>query len=491
MRNLLNKQSYRSIQIIEMLVFSDTWITQGKMAQKLEVSERTMAEDIALVRKHYAELLDLQSSNKLGIRARNRNVAVLNTILSDIFRSSFILQWVELVFLYPDNSTLFYAKRLNVSESTLYKLYPTLKQKLKQSGLNFKRSYGNYVIESENESFVRTFFTTFFIEMYGLNVLSENTHMQRLNLYNKIIVNHLDQHLFSKLPEMDLLHRQFYLMFFFVSFFRANQGYNLNINKTNNHNLKIDYGVIRRSYTHIHNQQINDILSLFDTSIRRPNLEEAKTHQDFQQINNMIHSFLDRINADYTEEMLNDFSRIFIEITNMFKLLPYRIASMYSRTDYFCIVFKQYHHSVYMALEDALHHYSFSFDVYYPSIIESILFWMCVEHPTFYHQVKSKSILVVSDLGVKHAKFICHLLELYYNNPKLVNVSTTPTSYAHTDIRRLSQDYDLVVSTTHNIDTDKVPFFCVSDYPNDDILFQIYKHMIRDSHLAIDQLFNF
>ncbi|MCI1955628.1 MAG: helix-turn-helix domain-containing protein [Oscillospiraceae bacterium] len=227
LRNLLDPSSQRMMKILETLVASGGWVTAAELSEKAGASERTVAEDLAALKKRWGSRLRLETSTKNGVRARNRSVAVMGEIFMQLFRGSTALRWLEDIFFEPERGIEFYAAKLFSSRSTLNRLLPKVNAFLGERGMAVRRADGRYRISAENEQYLRQFYAGFLIELYGLDL---KRHQTGLNpeipgrIIRRILARNLGPEELS-FVEGNHIAIAYYIMFYTVSLVRENQGY--------------------------------------------------------------------------------------------------------------------------------------------------------------------------------------------------------------------------------------------------------------------------
>lgn len=222
MRSVLDAPSQRQIKIIEFLTSSDGWVTIGNLAKSLGVATKTINEDISIIRESWGEELNIESSFVYGIRINQASSSILLMIFSDIFNESLSVKWIELVFYTPYKDLKYYAEKLHVSQSTLYRLRTKINKFFENYGIYLNSHQSVYYFTADNEIVYRKIMTTiltevsgvFLLEMIGENIL---TNLQK-RTNQDVLKKYVDKH---------NLNIYYFTVFYYVSLVRENQGFNV------------------------------------------------------------------------------------------------------------------------------------------------------------------------------------------------------------------------------------------------------------------------
>lgn len=164
---ILDGPSRRMICLIEHLAISDGWLTVGKVAKELGCSEKTVQDDLHYIREKWGNLIEIETSFTYGIRMEHIPTSVLYFIFSEIFKEALAVRWLELVFCEPYHDLEYYAKKLHVSSSTLYRLHKKVNVFLDDYDVTVARRRSVFSIEGERELNVRIFMSTLLLEVSG------------------------------------------------------------------------------------------------------------------------------------------------------------------------------------------------------------------------------------------------------------------------------------------------------------------------------------
>lgn len=160
--NLLTSSENRRLNLAELLTYHNNWITLAELAKKLNSSIRVLKDDIAIFRKDISEFT-IKSSNK-GIRIQFEKNKGLKTIFQKVLASSKTYQLLEIIFIYDSLSVNELAKKIFVSNSTLYRMIDQINQTF--VGHNFKIETNPCRIVGD-ENCIRFYFYQYYYEKYS------------------------------------------------------------------------------------------------------------------------------------------------------------------------------------------------------------------------------------------------------------------------------------------------------------------------------------
>ncbi|MFC6346058.1 helix-turn-helix domain-containing protein [Vagococcus carniphilus] len=170
MLSILDTTSKRLVDTLELLLKSENWLTVRQIADLLNVSEKTIHEDLNYIQDNLNDKVGLEFLSPYGIRASKLSVNVFLNIQSQILLNSIPIQFILALAKNPNQTLNDYAEILHISRSTLYRYLPKISDYFKQYDLEVKKSGSLYSITSKNEYLYRRFFSTFLFEIHGYNV---------------------------------------------------------------------------------------------------------------------------------------------------------------------------------------------------------------------------------------------------------------------------------------------------------------------------------
>lgn len=162
---LLNTAMKRRLYLIEFLAKQQRWWPLEEAAAHLNCSTKTLITDVNYINEEMEEYLHIDISKVRGIKAHPMKSNKINNIYQNIIQNSNEFQFIEQVFLYPNQDAEYWINKLFLSEATFYRLVNSTAKALKRRGLKLERK--PFRITAPDERWVRFFYQSYFLEAYG------------------------------------------------------------------------------------------------------------------------------------------------------------------------------------------------------------------------------------------------------------------------------------------------------------------------------------
>ena len=197
----------RQIKILKLLIKNSTGITGTMIAENLNVSSRTIRNDISNINYIFKNKnLKINSSNKIGYFINSENINKIKEIIYSLeYKSKKYIESEERIFIIL-GKILFNGKQniydlsdlLHISEQMVYKEFNKLKNFLIENyNYNYIKISGDYIENNSSEEIIRKLFFQLIKDYISLNktkykneiryLLNENFYNKEFkNLYNKI-----------------------------------------------------------------------------------------------------------------------------------------------------------------------------------------------------------------------------------------------------------------------------------------------------------------
>ncbi len=477
MRDLLNSSSQRVIEILETLVNHKGWTTIAEIAENVHSSERTVSKDIAILRTRWGQGLGIDISTKNGIRLINRNVATVSKVFIDIFNESTALRWIREMLFNPRKSIEFYEEKLFTSRSTLIRLLPNINRFLAKRNMAVKCEGNRYELTGEDEQYLRQFFTGFLLELNGLE-LSEYPLDFDLgvlgHLISTIFAHNLDELEWSFVIHDDIA-TVYYMMFYLVSLVRESQGHTVVSDYQTDDEIDAnELNYIKKHFSHITEQNLRPIHAFIVSQYCG-----WKSAEEEARVTREADAFSERLakaaNVSFGEEIRRQIRFVICSLYLTAKTRPYRTSELFDRIRYFSLSIEQSNPTLYEMIQSNLAVFSqnIHFDISLQS--DTIVFWLCLTCPELVLTPPEKKVLVVSDFGHQHAIFLARSIENLFNKGATATVDITPASYPDALMLLSSEKYDIVITTTPDIQSQQSNVILVNDYLGYDDFCQLYQ----------------
>lgn len=479
MRKLLDLSAQRCIALMETLMLQEDWISTRELAAKVSASERSVAEDLAWLRKNWGEELGMEISVKNGVRVQHQSVAVMGQIFLKLFNDSLALRWIKELFFHPQNKLEFYEAKLFVSRSTLLRLFPVINRFLGDFGMAVVRKDNLLEIQSNDEQFLRQFFTGFLIEISGPDPSAYALPLEPSllkSLLQDLFTTHLSKTESSFVMEDDIA-VFYYLVFTMISLIRETQGYGVPSE------YPIDDALLHRSlsslkeaFPHLSTKQLQPIYEFMIRQYIGWDSEEEKTNV-FAAITDFWSVLAPMIPSGLDERRKERLLFLLQSIYFTAKYRPHRTSVLFDRIGYFADSLKKTHRSLWDLVEAQTQTMAQRLGVDIPSQLHSILFWLCFQVPEILDHNPCRRAILVSDFGMQHSTFLARILEEKFHQGSAQQLTITVLPLSEVIQSGLPSGYDLLLTTIPQL-IPLHPFgILLNDYPNPENLFLLDRKM--------------
>lgn len=167
MKQLLNSSTYRRIQFVEFLDQLPSWCDIKEAARTVDCSVKTLLSDIEFINEFWGDYIYIEYSKFQGVRLNNITSNKLGNIYGQIYHESLEFQFVEKMLYESNQDADYWINELFMSEASFYRMVNALEDFLKRRGLTLERS--PFRITGPDERWVRFFYQQYFTEAYGVN----------------------------------------------------------------------------------------------------------------------------------------------------------------------------------------------------------------------------------------------------------------------------------------------------------------------------------
>lgn len=481
-RELLDVSSQRIIRILEVLAIQEGWITLSELSSAVDASERTIAEDISALKRHWGRKLNIESSRKYGVRLLNQNAASIGLVFTDLFNQSVALGWLKELLFHPNNSIEFYENKLFASRSTLIRLLPKMNRFLSDRGMKIQYQNNKYQLLGKDEHYLRDFSASFILELYGLNPQNYDIPID-LKVIQDLFLSALEKNLDpAKLAWIinDDISIAYLIMFYFVSLVREDQGYIVHS----------DYPV----ESEIDSQNLS-CLQIYFPNLNIDNLRPIH-HYIFNQFNGWdsdaekvlvmreAEAFLTQIFAIIPvlldEEKLC-MLRFFLESLYLkAKFRPYNTSVLFNRIYYFSLSLKRTNQPLYQVLQENTKAFLKNVNLKVTSNTSDVIFWLCLACPELCGFSRKRSALLIYDFGKAHAEFLVKFLSTFFDKGNFDSLQIDIASYPDALTLAMPENYDILITTIPDLPVSNQQIFLINDYPSYNDLCAIYQGVMNN-----------
>lgn len=457
MREVLEANERRRLEVIEYLYLSEQWMTLKELAQKTASSERILKQDLIQLREEYSKEV-LQTSHR-GIRLIFPPNKSIDDVYRSVLKNSLAFRFIERLIYDETKTVVELADELFISSSTLVRLIKKINVPLKAYYVQVQTNPCKMI--SEDEETIRYFYISYFSERYSslewpYKTINQSFFEQLLMFIAKTIHVPLDVADFKRLKHWTA-----------ISFLRFQQGHSVAIKSSNYSHMIPDFtkfqpltGIVeKRLGVTLDRDLIEQVFSIFinnDFALSYETLmEEAQTNPVVKE------------NISYHAALLNNLSNeVGICVPNRHHLIKemhnISLFAFKTKQGHFpppYILFdpkKLFIQSIEELFPDFIRaafetlklfekktHETYSESARYEIIYTLLIHW---DHliPELYNQKEKIHLLIVSDLDFEHAKMIEDLLHHYFKQEITTEIYMRPT-FSMKQVNK--QPYDLLITT--------------------------------------------
>lgn len=451
MRKILDTAHQRRIRLLEILLSKNDYVTMSALAKEVEASERTVAEDLTQLKLKYSDELHMEISRKNGVRLIHPNIASVSLIFRDTFQESVALMWLKELLLHPYQPMEYYEEKLFASKSTLQRMLPRINNFLDVYDMRIEAAGGLYSIFSKDEGFLRDFYASFLLELYGLNLKEYDLSLD-LSVLSKITLANLKsavpkEHLtWIAQDDLSLIYR---MMFYLVSLFREEHGFSMKSQYPLESELDSeDLVVLRQYFPKVTKETLrgtHEYLYLQQSGF----LTEKEKEKVTKELERFIDRFTTRLNFTATSVQKERFLFVLLSIYYKAKLRRKDTSLLFDRVYYFSEGLGRENPFLYTVVKEELSVLSQRLDFDLHMNLHNILFWFLLAEPSLAGVSRRKTALLLSDFGTPHSIFLKNRLEHFFKSTNMDLSVDLPIDFSLPDESDLKK-YDIILTTLPN-----------------------------------------
>lgn len=448
MRSILDTRTKRHVQIIEHLSFNQYTSIQGLM-ELTKTSDKTILNDLDYISEHWGEDLDMKSYRDIYY-IQEKTIATMHKTFRELFSNSLPILFTLIVFQYPNKSMKAHANRLHVSESSIYRLLPSLNKFLETIDLRVENHNGLYHLHSVNECYLRHFITTLYLETQYIDEVLKQKELEDLDLIFEELFKSFD--IFA-----DTTQKSFYKLYYKLSLMRELQGFE-GIYFTD---VAVDFAFNIMS-SHIPSLEKENIQRIHGSIIE---MLVAKS-TDSKEIDRLKKSIVEGLNLNLDDEGRRKLHLLAADAYTYITFYPFKVASLFDRYHYFSQNFKQQNHKVYTKIETIINEFADMSSNIYRLSLDYFVYYLNIY---FYDDiVKSVKIHigVISEMGREHTNFIRKFIQNHFTYCEVHNEDIFSLAFSRSTDEFDSSRYDLIISTTYLESLSNNDYLLINDYPD-------------------------
>lgn len=457
MREVLDANERRRLEVIEHLYTSEKWMTLKELANKTASSERILKQDLIQLREDFSKEV-LQTSHR-GIRLILPSNKSIDDVYRSILKNSLAFRFIETL-IYDETKTIVQlAEELFISSSTLIRLIKKLNNSLEAYSVQVQTNPCKLI--SEDEETIRYFYISYFSERYSSLEWPYQTINQ--SFFEQLLVfiaktNHitLDVADFKRLKHWTA-----------ISFLRTQQGHSVAIKSSRYSHMIPEFtkfqpftGIIEKKLgITLTTDFIEQVFSIFinnDFALSYESLMEDAKHDPVVKESLSLQAALLNNLSNEVGICIPNRHHLIKELYNI-SHFAFKTKQGYYPPPYILFdpkklfiqsieeLFPDFIRAAFATLKtfEKKVHETYSESARYEIIYTLIIHW---DHlvPELYNQKGKIHILIVSDFDFEHAKMIEDLLHYYFKHEITTEIYTKPVL----SVKQIKkQQHDLLVTT--------------------------------------------
>lgn len=468
--------------ILETLVTQEDWITISELAALIGASERTVAGDVNLIQRQWGPRLHIEISTKYGVRMQNQSISAIGIVFKDLFNASTTLSWLEELLFSPGQGIEFYEERLFVSRSTLLRRLPKINRFFSGRKMSVRGKNNRYEITGKDEQYLRQFYAGFLLELYGLNLQKHPIDLELAKItqiVQQILAKNLSENEIACTCNLEIA-VAYYTMFYIVSLMRENAGYQLpSAHLIEEEISQEDWNYIRKNFSAISIESLRPIHAfIVDQFHGWDSKEEEQLVSDESEA--FFKGVFEAMDIPVDRQTLKQLRYILKTVYLTAKFRPYATSMLFDRIHIFSLSIQKHNAPVYKLIQEHLELFNRKIRFDMSRQFPDILYWCSLACPAFTSYTATKSVLVVSDLGLQHAEYLAGRLSSFSLESKKPILHATAAAYpAGLELIR-PEEYDIIVTTIPELPIRHKNIFVINDFLSYKNFYEIYQSCLPD-----------
>lgn len=440
---LLDETDQRRINLLEILTHQKGWITIGALALLVHASERTIHSDLIYLKNKWESPLQIDISQKNGVRLGCQNAAILHEIQIDIFKSGVAPRFLRDLFFFPLRNDEFYIDRLFISKSTFIRMIPRIDARLADMHVSIQRNEQCYCLRASDEMELRKLLSAFYLELNPLltqlpsltiewsipgarkpvnfNRLYEIVCAMLHRSQNQEAVNLVLKDA-SALPQM--------VAFYLVSLLREQQGFPVESRCPLEAEISDqDLSYLAERFPAITRKSLQPIHALLMRPFQLPDdpVEDARL---VSEANAFFSRVFEALHVSCPPEIQRQLVLTMKILYHYVLIYTFPIARFLRRVNGFISSMQAAHPRLYDVFHENLAVFNRAMQVDLTPSLPDLMLHSCFLFPALGMVSPPHRVFIVSDFGIEHASFIAGFIRSAMNSAYSETVQVFPVSYA-------------------------------------------------------------
>lgn len=456
MKEILSFQEKRIINILSALSLSEMPLSILEIQAMNDCSDRTVINDIEKILDLWGQKLQVKQLENTIVN-ENKSTGLLQECIYDVVKDSLLSNLLLSIFFHPEEKIQFHADMVHISVSHAQRSLTDLKPFLNKHKLLISKNKGRHFLEGSSEVHLRFFIRELLSQKQKITDSFPNKDMM-MELFDITKKAFKDQGMVLndlKVQEMTLA--------LYLSILREKQGFKL-----------IDAPDTFKDFTFKIKQtlpftkdEILEGLNLFSDAVfvYHQNLLLKERVLKYSQIAISNLSFHQNI-TDIKTIAETIYLYMIFDYSNTVKL-----EKLLDRSLIFGLQCQKMYKDNYKEVDKQIGFLDLNLKNYIQGHLAQLIFWVSLERANS-HIRNTKSIVIVSDLGLQHASDIKNFLEEHFNH-HYFDMESSLQGFSQELLKKLKL-YDCIISTTSITLETKIPIVEISDFISQHDLSRIF-----------------
>ena len=493
MITLLDDMNQRRLAILNLLVNATGWVTVGEIARRIGASERTVQSDLTQMKNEWDARLGIEVSFKNGVLLGCRSSSVVHAAYMDVFKQSIALCFLRDLVIFPAQSLDFYVSKLFVSKSTFLRLLPKIEDNLSSVQVAIDKAGGKFRLLGENEQCLRKLLAEFYLEIRS-EAFTNRTINIELGFANGSIPINLARvfdiirtmiaqihsgeraEILSK-DELDLGEMAAFLL---CSLLRESQGFHIHCPAPPTGDIRReDFQYLKTIFPALAPENIRPIQQFFVQLIQEPDSEEIAARVRQEALAFYARLF-EQMNISCAPVTLKKLQNILCMLYSYVKTCPFTLADLPKRFSSFSASLAAGNPRLVEAITSGLRTFSDHLEIDMVQVLPEFMVKLCFCFPELSRATLRKSLLVVSDSGLSHARFLADFIRSQLNGSDFSTIDIQPVALEEFLAPAFAQQcahYDILVTTATSIPHRQLfkKVIVIEDFPSNESIWELHE----------------
>lgn len=476
MIRILDSSSQRLLQILNLLLKNNDWLTIDYISNELGASEKTIHDDLILIQENWASTVGLEFINSHKVKATKLSISIFLNLQSVILSQAIPIKFLKSIIYHPNKNLIFHSDHLHLSLSTFYRHLPKINNYLKKFDIQIQNNQSFFSLTSSNELGLRYFVTIFFLEISDnspdLFISKEVTSFIKKRIKKLLKKNN------ESLSNQEII---FYIVLYYVSIHRDLQGFQLNyeyqfkgINSVFTKDEELFLNENKISLPTYRIQKIEESILILKNKYN--NLSNKQVNNSLSYSLNQLFHFLDLKVSSVTHNKLHTYLEN-IYLNETYSGIPYYLS--YSRFSLFTSDLENENTLAIQKIHDFINEITLLTNVSFVNYSDFIIYILAIHFPDILLEKEISTTLIISSYSKQHAEF---LLKVIASEINLDPIEIKKFQCIHIkDLNDLLLNQHQVIISNSKLNTKLKNSIHVSDYPTDNDIYEIKKNLLNSS----------